>query len=77
MLLSIGNSLTNKVEGILTRYWIRTHEIRFKNRLKDIQASIFTENVSSKLNSNNLERHKVLKLTAQLLGLDSNQEPIA
>ncbi|OGE08259.1 hypothetical protein A3I53_01135 [Candidatus Curtissbacteria bacterium RIFCSPLOWO2_02_FULL_40_13b] len=59
-----------KVKGILTRCWIRTREIRFKNRLKTIQDSILTENISKKLNSNSLEGHQILKLTtgSQTLG---------
>ena len=58
--------LRPKAEGILTRYWIRTRKIRFKNRLKSVQDSIFTENINRKLNSNSLEGFKVLKLTTQL-----------
>ena len=54
------------IGGFLPRYWIQTHEIRFKNCLKSFQDSIFIENLSKKLNPNSLERHKVLKLTTQL-----------
>lgn len=55
-----------KVVTILTRYWIRTNKIGFRICPKTIQDPIFIENLINKLNSNSLERHKVLKLKTQL-----------
>ena len=62
----VFKALRPQVENFLTRCWIRTKQIRFKNHLKPLQGSIFAKNINRELNSNSLEGRKVLKLTTQL-----------